>query len=128
MTTKTLLLVDGSSYLYRAYHALPNLRGPGDFPTGAIHGLVAMLKRALQDVQPEHAACVFDAKGDDLPQRVVPRVQGAARADARRPGKQIEPIHEVVRCSAGRCSRCRASKPTTPSARWRAWLRRAATR
>jgi len=58
MTTKTLLLVDGSSYLYRAYHALPDLRSPDGFPTGAIHGMVAMLKRALQDVQPEHAACV----------------------------------------------------------------------
>ena len=64
MTTKTLLLVDGSSYLYRAYHALPDLRSPDGFPTGAIHGMVAMLKRALQDVNPEHAACVFDAKGD----------------------------------------------------------------
>ena len=66
MTTKTLLLVDGSSYLYRAYHALPDLRSPDGFPTGAIHGMVAMLKRALQDLQPEHAACVFDDKGDTL--------------------------------------------------------------
>ena len=39
-----LLLVDGSSYLYRAYHAMPDLRGPDGFPTGAIHGLVAMMK------------------------------------------------------------------------------------
>src|SRR5687767_9273571 len=59
----TLLLVDGSSYLYRAYHAMPDLRGPGGFPTGAIHGIVAMLKRGLKDVKPALAACVFDAKG-----------------------------------------------------------------
>jgi DNA polymerase-1 len=66
----TLLLVDGSSYLYRAYHALPDLRGPGGVPTGAIHGMVAMLKKLRADVPCCHAACVLDAKGrtfrDDL--------------------------------------------------------------
>ena len=45
MSEHTLLLVDGSSYLYRAYHAMPDLRAPDGFPTGAIHGMVAMLKR-----------------------------------------------------------------------------------
>jgi DNA polymerase-1 len=44
MTEKLLLLVDGSSYLYRAYHALPDLRSPDGFPTGAIHGFIAMMK------------------------------------------------------------------------------------
>jgi DNA polymerase-1 len=52
----TLLLVDGSSYLYRAYHALPDLRGPGGVPTGAIHGMVAMLKKLRADVPCCHAA------------------------------------------------------------------------
>jgi DNA polymerase-1 len=93
----TLLLVDGSSYLYRAYHALPNLRGPGDFPTGAIHGFIAMLNRAIKDVQPRHAVCVFDAKG--------PTFRDAWYADYkahRTPmpddlALQIEPIHEAVR-------------------------------
>ena len=93
----TLLLVDGSSYLYRAYHALPNLRGPGDFPTGAIHGFIAMLNRAVKDVQPGHAVCVFDAKG--------PTFRDAWYADYkahRTPmpddlALQIEPIHEAVR-------------------------------
>ena len=60
---KTLLLVDGSSYLYRAYHALPDLRGPEDVPTGALHGMIAMLRKALADVKPTLAACVFDAPG-----------------------------------------------------------------
>ena len=45
-----MLLVDGSSYLYRAYHALPDLRSPDGAPTGALHGMVAMLQRALKDV------------------------------------------------------------------------------
>ena len=97
MTTKTLLLVDGSSYLYRAYHALPDLRSPDGFPTGAIHGMVAMLKRLREQYPAEHAACVFDAKGPTFRDDVVPRIQGAARADARDLVQQIEPIHEVVR-------------------------------
>ena len=93
----TLLLVDGSSYLYRAYHALPNLRGPDDFPTGAIHGFIAMLNRAVKDLQPGHAVCVFDAKG--------PTFRDAWYADYkahRTPmpddlALQIEPIHEAAR-------------------------------
>jgi DNA polymerase-1 len=97
MTTKTLLLVDGSSYLYRAYHALPDLRGPGGVPTGAIHGIVAMMKKAVQDLQPEHAVCVFDAPGGTF------RDQWYAEYKAHRSPmpedlvKQIEPIHEVVK-------------------------------
>ena len=97
MTTKTLLLVDGSSYLYRAYHALPDLRSPDGFPTGAIHGMVAMLKRALQDVQPEHAACVFDAKGDTFRNEWYPEYKAQRAPMPEDLVKQIEPIHEVVK-------------------------------
>ncbi|MGD9834253.1 MAG: DNA polymerase I [Piscinibacter sp.] len=97
MTTKTLLLVDGSSYLYRAYHALPDLRSPDGFPTGAIHGMVAMLKRALQDVQPEHAACVFDAKGDTFRNEWYPQYKAQRAPMPEDLAKQIEPIHEVVK-------------------------------
>src|SRR5204862_6712897 len=68
--TETLLLVDGSSYLYRAYHALPDLRGPGGVPTGAIHGVVSMMKLLREQYPAAHGACVFDDKGktfrDDL--------------------------------------------------------------
>lgn len=97
MTTKTLLLVDGSSYLYRAYHALPDLRSPDGFPTGALHGMVAMLKRALQDVQPEHAACVFDAKGDTFRNEWYPEYKAQRAPMPEDLVKQIEPIHEVVK-------------------------------
>ena len=97
MTTKTLLLVDGSSYLYRAYHALPDLRSPDGFPTGAIHGMVAMLKRALQDVRPEHAACVFDAKGDTFRNAWYPAYKAQRAPMPEDLAKQIEPIHEVVK-------------------------------
>jgi len=97
MTTKTLLLVDGSSYLYRAYHALPDLRSPDGFPTGAIHGMVAMLKRAIQDVNPEHAACVFDAKGDTFRNEWYPQYKAQRAPMPEDLARQIEPIHEVVK-------------------------------
>ncbi|HET9402971.1 MAG TPA: 5'-3' exonuclease H3TH domain-containing protein, partial [Burkholderiales bacterium] len=69
---KTLLLVDGSSYLYRAFHALAraNLRNRKGEPTGAVYGVINMLRRLLKDIPVDYAACVFDAKGrtfrDDL--------------------------------------------------------------
>ena len=92
-----MLLVDGSSYLYRAYHALPDLRGPDGFPTGALHGMVAMLQRALKDVKPEHAACVFDAKGPTFRDEWYPQYK-AHRSPMPEPlVQQIEPIHEVVK-------------------------------
>ena len=58
MTEKKLLLVDGSSYLYRAYHAMPDLRSPDGFPTGAIHGIVAMMRWLRERYPAEHAVCV----------------------------------------------------------------------
>ena len=92
-----MLLVDGSSYLYRAYHALPDLRGPEGVPTGAIHGMVAMLQRALKDVNPEHAVCVFDAKGPTFRDDWYPAYK-AHRSPMPEPlVQQITPIHEVVK-------------------------------
>ncbi len=94
---KTLLLVDGSSYLYRAYHALPDLRGPGGVPTGAIHGMVAMMKRLREQVPSAHAVCVFDAPGKTFRDEWYPeyKAQRAPMPDDLR--QQIEPIHEVVK-------------------------------
>ena len=60
---KTLLLVDGSSYLYRAFHALPELKSPQGEPTGAIYGVLSMLRRLGADYKAQARACVFDAKG-----------------------------------------------------------------
>ena len=100
----TLLLVDGSSYLYRAYHAMPDLRGPDGFPTGAIHGMVAMMKRLRgqvlgsgHDGKMGHAACVFDASGPTFRDAWYDqyKAQRAPMPDDLR--TQIPPIHEVVR-------------------------------
>ncbi len=97
MSEKTLLLVDGSSYLYRAFHALPDLRGPADVPTGAIHGMVAMMKRLREQVKSEHAVCVFDAKGPTFRDAWYPQYKATRSAMPDALVQQIEPIHEVVR-------------------------------
>ena len=100
----TLLLVDGSSYLYRAYHAMPDLRGPDGFPTGAIHGMVAMMKRLREQIMGSgqnhpmgHAACVFDASGPTFRDAwyALYKAQRAPMPDDLR--SQIPAIHEVVR-------------------------------
>ncbi|WP_114194856.1 DNA polymerase I [Edaphovirga cremea] len=94
-----LILVDGSSYLYRAYHAFPPLTNSVGEPTGAMYGVMNMLKSLLQQYQPTHVAVVFDAKGktfrDDL---------FAAYKSHRPPmpddlRAQIEPLHEMVKAA-----------------------------
>ncbi|MFN7713312.1 MAG: DNA polymerase I [Curvibacter sp.] len=98
---KTLLLVDGSSYLYRAFHAMPDLRAvPGDAassPTGAIRGMINMLQSLRKDVRADYAACVFDAKGPTFRDEIYPeyKAQRAPMPDDLR--AQIAPIREVVR-------------------------------
>jgi DNA polymerase-1 len=70
MSASPLVLVDGSSYLYRAFHALPQLTSASGAPTGAIHGILNMVNKLLADVAPDRIAVVFDAPGktfrDDL--------------------------------------------------------------
>ena len=97
MSKPILLLVDGSSYLYRAYHAMPDLRGPEGVPTGAIHGMVAMMKKLREQIGAEHAVCVFDAKGPTFRDEWYPeyKAQRSPMPDALR--EQIAPIHEVVK-------------------------------
>ena len=93
---KTLLLVDGSSYLYRAFHALPDLRNARGEPTGAIYGVLNMLRRLAADYKPDYLACVFDAKGKTF------RDDWYAEYKAHRPPmpedlvRQIEPLHQAV--------------------------------
>ena len=60
--SKSLILVDGSSYLYRAFYALPPLTNAQGEPTGAVYGVVNMLRKLLSEHQPDYAAVVFDAK------------------------------------------------------------------
>ena len=96
-TNHTLVLVDGSSYLYRAYHALPDLRGPDGFPTGAIHGMVAMMRWLRERYPADHAACVFDAKGKTFRDDWYPEYKANRAAMPDDLSLQVEPIHEVVK-------------------------------
>jgi DNA polymerase I len=94
---KTLLLVDGSSYLYRAFHALPELRSPktGE-PTGAIYGVLNMLRKLATDYKAEARACVFDAKGKTFRDEVYPDYKATRSAMPDDLARQVEPLHEAV--------------------------------
>ncbi|HEY5898411.1 MAG TPA: DNA polymerase I [Burkholderiales bacterium] len=95
---KTLLLVDGSSYLYRAFHALPELRSPktGE-PTGAIYGVLNMLRKLATDYKAQARACVFDAKGKTFRDDVYPQYKATRSAMPDDLSRQVEPLHEAVK-------------------------------
>ncbi|ASL46506.1 DNA polymerase I [Burkholderia sp. AD24] len=94
---KTLLLVDGSSYLYRAYHAMPDLRGPEGGPTGALYGMINMLRRMRKEVTAEYSACVFDAKGKTFRDDWYPDYKANRPSMPDDLSRQIEPIDVAVR-------------------------------
>ncbi len=94
---KLLLLVDGSSYLFRAFHALPPLTNSKGEPTGAIVGVINMLRKLIEEYQPAYIAVVFDAKGGSFRNELYDQYK------ANRPPMpddlrvQIEPLHEIIR-------------------------------
>jgi DNA polymerase-1 len=90
-------LVDGSSYLYRAYHAMPDLRGPEGGPTGALYGMINMLRRMRKEVTAEYSACVFDAKGKTFRDDWYPDYKANRPSMPDDLSRQIEPIHVAVR-------------------------------
>lgn len=94
---KTLLLVDGSSYLYRAFHAMPDLRNSKNEPTGAIQGVLNMLRRLHKDYPSDYSACVFDAKGKTFRDDIYPEYKAnrASMPDDLR--VQIEPLFEAIK-------------------------------
>ncbi|MEI6551393.1 MAG: 5'-3' exonuclease H3TH domain-containing protein, partial [Betaproteobacteria bacterium] len=98
---KTLLLVDGSSYLYRAFHAMPDLRAvPGDPSspaTGAIRGMINMMERLRKDIPADFAVCVFDAKGPTFRDDIYPEYKQNRSPMPDDLRSQIQPIHELVR-------------------------------
>jgi len=97
MANKPLILVDGSSYLYRAFHALPPLANTHGEPTGAVYGVVNMLRKLLKDYQPEKIAVVFDAKGKTFRDELYPAYKAHRPTMPEDLQKQIEPVHTVVR-------------------------------
>ena len=93
---KTLLLVDGSSYLYRAFHALPELRNAKGEPTGAIYGVLNMLRRLGTDYKAQARACVFDAKGKTFRDEAYPQYKATRTAMPDDLSAQAEPLRRAV--------------------------------
>jgi DNA polymerase-1 len=94
---KTLLLVDASSYLYRAFHALPDLRTKAGEPTGAIYGVLNMLRRLHKDVRADYSACVFDAKGKTFRDDWYPEYKASRPPMPDDLSAQIAPLRESIR-------------------------------
>jgi DNA polymerase-1 len=97
MSDKSLVLVDGSSYLYRAFHALPDLRSPAGEPTGAIYGVLNMLRRLVNDYKADFLGCVFDAKGRTFRDDVYPEYKANRAPMPDELATQIEPLMEAIR-------------------------------
>jgi DNA polymerase I len=93
---KTLLLVDGSSYLYRAFHALPELRSSKGEPTGAIYGVLNMLRKLATDYKAGARACVFDAKGKTFRDHVYAEYKANRTPMPDDLSAQVEPLREAV--------------------------------
>ncbi len=95
--SKRFVLVDGSSYLYRAYHALPPLTNTDGAPTGAIYGVVNMLRRLLKDENPDHIAVIFDAKGKNFRHDIYPEYKAHRPPMPEDLRPQVEPLQAIVK-------------------------------
>ncbi|AUH49473.1 DNA polymerase I [Chromobacterium sp. ATCC 53434] len=96
---KTLLLIDGSSYLYRAFHAMPDLRSPDGRPVGAVYGMVNMLRRLEKELEFDYSACVFDAKGKTFRDDLYPEYKANRPSMPEELASQITAVHDVVQAS-----------------------------
>jgi DNA polymerase-1 len=94
---KPLVLVDGSSYLYRAFHAMPALANSRGEPTGAVYGVTNMLRRLLADYDTEYLAVVFDARGKTFRDDIYPEYKAHRPPMPDELATQIESIHDIVR-------------------------------
>jgi DNA polymerase-1 len=94
---KKLVLVDGSSYLYRAFYALPDLRNRSNEPTGAIYGVLNMLRRLYKEYQPDYSACVFDAKGKTFREEIYPQYKANRPPMPADLVSQITPLYDCIR-------------------------------
>src|SRR6476659_5081833 len=95
----TLVLVDGSSYLYRAFHALPDLRTTKGEPTGALRGVLSMLRRLVIDDKPDYFAVVFDAPGRTFRDAWYAEYKANRTAMPDDLTLQIAPLHELIRAN-----------------------------
>lgn len=92
-----VILVDGSSYLYRAYHALPPLITSKGMPTGAVYGVINMLRKLQNDYQPGYMAVIFDPKGKTFRHEIYPDYKANRPPMPEELSVQIEPLHAIIR-------------------------------
>ena len=96
-TSKPLVLVDGSSYLFRAFYALPaSLTSPDGMQTNAIHGVLNMLDKLRKDYSPDHMAVIFDAKGKTFRNDMFPEYKATRPPMPDELRDQIEPLHKII--------------------------------
>lgn len=93
---KKLLLVDGSSFLYRAFHAMPDMRNAEGFPTGAMYGVLNMLRKLRTDFPSDYSLCVFDAKGKTFRDDWYPEYKATRARMPEDLALQIEPLHRLI--------------------------------
>ncbi len=96
MSVPELYLIDGSSYIFRAYFAIGNLRTSSGFPTNAIYGFTAMMFKFLKDFKPSYVAMVFDAKGKSFRNDIYPDYKANRDKQPEDLALQITKIHEIV--------------------------------
>jgi DNA polymerase-1 len=100
---KHLLLVDISSYFYRAFHAMPDLRSPAGDPTGAIFGVANMLKRLRDEHPHDYSACVFDPRGKTFRDEIYPEYKATRTSMPEDLAKQLEPLRETIEALGWAC-------------------------
>ncbi|MDH5619407.1 MAG: DNA polymerase I, partial [Gammaproteobacteria bacterium] len=92
-----LVLIDGSSYLYRAFHALPSLSNSQGEPTGALHGVLTMILKLLREEQPAHIAVVFDAPGKTFRDEIFAEYKATRPPMPDDLRAQVRPILDAVK-------------------------------
>src|SRR6187402_3060960 len=90
------ILIDGSSYLYRAFHALPPLTNARGEPTGALYGVISMIRKLIKDYEPHYMAVVFDAKGKNFRHELYKDYKANRPPMPDELRCQIEPLHEII--------------------------------
>lgn len=96
-SNKPLILIDGSSYLHRAYHALPELANSHGEPTGAVYGVINMIRKLINDYDPEYIAVVFDAKGKNFRHEIYPEYKATRPPMPDDLRQQVKPLHDVIK-------------------------------
>ncbi|NOX10128.1 MAG: DNA polymerase I [Gammaproteobacteria bacterium] len=97
MKNKPLILIDGSSYLYRAFHAMPPLTNSHGESTGTVYGVINMLRKLITEYEPDQIAVIFDARGKTFRDDLYPEYKANRPSMPDELAEQIEPIHAIIR-------------------------------